>query len=76
MSNGEVCCILGVCCPPVARRDKSIAKIAADTGLTITDASLVFDWFDVRFDFAKKGTLQPLIDHIAASARAHVPEEQ
>lgn len=70
MSNGEVCCLLGVCCPPSARKPKASATMARDLGLTVDQASQAFDWFDSRFDFAPKGTLQPLIDSIATMARA------
>jgi hypothetical protein len=74
MSNGEVCCILGVCCPPEERRERAVTQIANETGTTATDAGVVFDWFDSRFDFAPKGMLQPLIDRIAEDARTH-PEK-
>ena len=71
MSDGEVCCILGVCCPPAVRRERAVAQIANETGLMVVDAATVFDWFDARFDFAPKGTIQGLIDQVAKDAREH-----
>ena len=75
MSNGEVCCLLGVCCPPASRRVRAVAVISADTGLSTAEAEKAFDWFDVRFDFAAKGTLQPLIDDIVKQAK-HAENQQ
>jgi hypothetical protein len=37
----------------------------------VVDAATVFDWFDARFDFAPKGTIQGLIDQVAKDAREH-----
>lgn len=74
MSNGEVCCILGVCCPPAERKIKVSPILEADLGLTATQAEAVWDWFDSRVDFAPKGLVQPLIDHVADQARSHPKE--
>lgn len=75
MSNGEVCCILGVCCPPAARKQKVASALALDLSLSETDALAIFEWFDSRVDFGPKGTIQPAIDAVAALARQHPPHD-
>jgi hypothetical protein len=45
MSNGEVCCILGVCCPPAQRRVKVFQAMSETLNLTPADADAVTDWF-------------------------------
>ena len=72
MSNGEVCCILGVCCPPssAVRRASFVSHVVAEVGMDPAHAEKMVDWLDVRFDFAPKGTMQPLIDAIAGHVRA------
>ena len=67
--------MLGVCCPPESRRVRAVAVIAADTGLSTSEAEKVFDWFNSRFDFAAKGTLQPLIDNVVEQVK-HAQENQ
>lgn len=74
MSNGEVCCILGVCCPPDSRKTRVVPIMSSELGLTEDQAGAVFDWFDSRVDFAPKGLVQPLIDHVADQARTHAKE--
>ena len=69
MSNGEVCCILGVCCPPEQREDEAVTVLARDMGIPEEHARAAFCWFDERFDFAPKGLLQPLIDYVAQHAK-------
>lgn len=72
MSNGAECCAIGVCCPPAsAERLTSLAKvIARDSGLTHDQSIRAATCVIETFDLAIKGTLQPLIDSIAAQARA------
>lgn len=69
--NGEVCCILGICCPPDERRTKVVKALAQDLGWSDDDAAAAFDWFAERVDFGPKGTVQPGIDAVAEMARAH-----
>ena len=73
MSNGEVCCLLGVCCPPasVKRRSKVSAVLAREIGLEISTAEQVLDWFDSRVDFAPKGSASLHTDAVVQMARAH-----
>jgi len=71
MSNGEVCCILGVCCPPAERKQKVVKAMADDLSISETAAVAAFEWFASRVDFVPKGTGQPGIDAVAAMARAH-----
>lgn len=71
MSNGEVCCLLQVCCPPESRKKVAVDHLVSDAGLTPEAAASAFQWFDERFDFAPKGHITPLIEHIAALARQH-----
>ena len=44
MSNGEVCCILGVCCPPASRRVKLISALETDAALGRDEADRAADW--------------------------------
>jgi hypothetical protein len=71
MSNGEVCCILGVCCPPERRRDVLAASLVRDVGCDQKDAVEIADWVVERFDLAPRGTLDPLIEAISEMARKH-----
>lgn len=74
MSNGEVCCILGVCCPAAAREQKISQALQTDLGCDSKEADEVAAWFNERFDFAPKGTLDPLVSAVADMARKH-PEQ-
>lgn len=42
MSNGEVCCILGVCCPPGSpqQRDHLVELIQKQSGCKILEAGM------------------------------------
>ena len=75
MSNGEVCCLLQVCCPPDLREDIAVKHIKQDMGVPEEHARAAFCWIAERFDLAPKGTVQPLIDAIATMARAHKAHE-
>lgn len=70
MSNGEVCCILGICCPPAQVRPKLIAELQKVSGYDDDACGKAADFLLTRFDFAPKGMIQPLIDMVAAMARA------
>lgn len=61
--NGEVCCILGVCCP--AGSDGQVNALAVELvkdGICSEnpDASRVAAWVLKHFDLAEKGTLDAL----------------
>jgi hypothetical protein len=42
MSNGEVCCLLGICCPPEKQRE---AVMALAHKFKIGDAEAFCDWW-------------------------------
>ena len=69
MANGEVCCILGVCCPPAAAQKKlaeMLAKVGGVDQATATkQAAYVFE----AFDLAPAGTLGALKAEIARHAK-------
>lgn len=69
MSNGEVCCILGVCCPPDAQQAALSSALVKDQVCTPEYAEAVSAWLIARFDFAPRGTVQPLIDYVVTHAR-------
>ena len=77
--NGEVCCILGVCCPPPSpealaeggdKRAKALAKEMVKDGIVGEEkAQKVADWIFKHFDLAEAGTLQPFVASIAKHAK-------
>ncbi len=71
MSNGEVCCILSICCPPAQVRPKLVSELQKVSGYDADGCGKIADFLLTRFDFAPKGTVQPLIDSVAAMAKAH-----
>ena len=58
MSNGHVCCLLGVCCPPgsAAQRQAFVKELAHD-GIESPDAEKIGAWVLDNFDLAPKGSL-------------------
>jgi hypothetical protein len=58
-SNGEVCCILGICCPPLAAKQrKTLAdEMARAVGCDPDDARKMADWVLETFDLAPVGSL-------------------
>ncbi len=72
MSNGEVCCILGICCPPDEARQKLIDEMLKRSVMTLgskPDVEAHADYILETFDLAPKGLLQPLVDYVALHAR-------
>jgi hypothetical protein len=69
--NGQVCCILGVCCPPnSAAQVSALAKeLSADCAVAPGDAERYAKWLLTHFDLAPKGTLGGLVSEIAKHAR-------
>lgn len=62
--NGEVCCILGVCCPPGSTQQANAlvgemmkAKVCSD----VAEASAIAAWLYANFDLGPKGTVQPIL---------------
>ena len=63
--NGEVCCILGVCCPPgSARQTNALAGelVKARVCSEIGEATAIASWLLANFDLGPKGTVQPLLE--------------
>ena len=71
MSNGEVCCILGVCCPPAAAREKLSVEIEKVAGCDAETSRKCADWLLDTFDFAPKGSLDQFKVDIARMAKHH-----
>lgn len=70
MSNGEVCCIVGVCCPPARAKARLALELVKDCGCDETTADTVAGYVFERFALAPK-SLQPFVDEIVLMARAH-----
>lgn len=67
----QECCILGVCCDATKRLDALAEKLQADLHVNAHQASEIAVWIRDHYDLAPKGTIQPLIDLIAAEAREY-----
>jgi hypothetical protein len=68
MSNGEVCCILGICCPPA----EAAAKLSAEfvkLGAPKEYADKCASYVKTTFDLAPAGMLAPLTDYIASHVK-------
>lgn len=68
--NGEVCCILGICCPPDSpERIAALAReIGKDFGCSDLEAKAYAAWMIGHFALAPK-TLEPFITDIVRHAR-------
>jgi hypothetical protein len=77
MSNGDVCCILGICCPPDSASQVSAFanELQHDTGAPAEYCAQIAAQVLKDYDLAPKGLLQPLKDRIATMARAQAPHE-
>ena len=77
MSNGEVCCILGVCCPPDSPEQlNALAKeIGKVTNWPEIDAVNVAKFMLDTFDLAPKGSLAGFVEEIARMARNNTEKE-
>lgn len=73
--NGEVCCILQVCCPPERAKKALADEIAKTTGDGVLTPELVADFIIDTFDLAPKGLLQPLLKRAGDLAKAHPHDE-
>lgn len=70
--NGEVCCILGVCCPPgSAAQASALAKELVKDGVCaeVNEAHRVAVWVLKHFDLAPAGTLTPFKTAIVQAMR-------
>lgn len=68
--NGEVCCILGICCPP-EQRTAALAQELVNDGVvgTMAEAHAVAAYIFKHFDLAPAGALLPLVQQVAQHAR-------
>lgn len=73
--NGEVCCILGICCPPnsEAQREALARELVKDGLAHPREASGLAEWILKHFDLAPAGSLVGLKAAITTMARAHRP---
>lgn len=85
--NGEVCCILQVCCPPEERaaalaremkKDHVLEALSADVAAGISEESLasirkeVAEYLFKHFDLVPAGTVRGLVQSIAdVAVKAH-----
>jgi len=67
----QECCILGICCDEPKRVQALADKIAMETSLNAHQALTAASFIRQTYDLAPKGTLQPLIDLVAAEAREY-----
>lgn len=76
MANGaEVCCALGICCPPLsAGQKKALKKKLEDDGFDSAASERAAEWILNNFDLAPKGSLQSFKDTIADLVRKHPKE--
>lgn len=70
MSNGHVCCLLGVCCEPnsAAQRQALISEMEND-GFEAEAAAKTADWILANFDLAPAGSLTEFKAKVGAMAR-------
>jgi hypothetical protein len=74
MSNGHVCCILGVCCPPAERKEalaRELRGLLTDWGgeLAIGASQYMAAELLAKFDIAPKGTAKAVLDGWGAGAK-------
>ncbi len=68
MSNGEVCCITGVCCAPDVAQAKLAAKFVK-LGAEREYAEACARYVQDTFDLAPKGMLTPIYDYVKEHAK-------
>lgn len=76
--NGEVCCILGICCPPEQRAEALAVEMVKDGVFTAIDgqsrrteaaqAAKAAEYIFKHFDLVPAGTGVPLMKAAAAHA--------
>lgn len=71
--NGEICCILGACCPELRRRILKLARSMVKAGVCpdMVAATHCAKFVLENFDLAPVGTLTPLISKVAEIVREH-----
>lgn len=71
MSNGEVCCILGLCCPPAAARTALVKELVKASGAETAYAEKCADYVLEHFDLAPHGSLQAFKDYAVTHLGKH-----
>lgn len=71
--NGEICCVLGVCCPPEsAGQVRALAnEMAKDWEIGPEAAQKYARWVLKHFDLAPAGTLSAFKGQLAEMVRKH-----
>ncbi len=68
--NGEVCCILGVCCPTTDEQATALAtEMSTDLHMPNEHAAPIAKWLLTHFDLAPAGTLAPYRNAILSHER-------
>lgn len=68
--NGEVCCILGICCPPENREQALVAEMVKDGVFPNAFAAKpVAEYIFRHFDLVPAGTGVPLMKAAAAHGK-------
>lgn len=64
MSNGHVCCILGVCCPPDTDSQRQALKeeMAQELGGETSDYEQLVEWLTGTFDLVPKGVGKAIVE--------------
>lgn len=73
--NGEVCCILGVCCPARSLEQRAALAHELARAFPTIDAPAVAEWLLTQFDLAPADTLTDFKNAVARMARAKMPRE-
>lgn len=70
MSNGEICCAAGVCCPPAQARKQYAELLCAAIGCDEQTAQKAADWAHDNFDHLPKGHgLEAIIAYVSSHAK-------
>jgi hypothetical protein len=69
--NGQVCCILGVCCRTTEKKAKALAELLEIDGCASDVAATVSAYITANFDLVPKGSLDAFVAAIADEAHAH-----
>lgn len=70
MSNGEVCCILGICCPPAQARSKMVSEFQKVSGYDADGCEKIADFLLDRFTFAPKSFEHVIADIVRMAHQA------
>ena len=62
MSNGEVCCILGICCPPAEAHERLVSEFQKVSGYDRDGCEKIADFLEERVAFAPKSFAPAIAD--------------